>query len=84
MKTVLRDNHVIRESIFSDITVYLFKCYEHESLSSCNTAVYLAWVLQLEDILGVNFTLVEFTAANMKICGRQNVSKHREIKYSDK
>ena len=30
------------------------------------------------------FTLGEFTAVNMKNCGRQNVSKHIEIKGSDK
>ena len=30
------------------------------------------------------FTLVEFTATNMRNCGRQNVKKHREIKGSDK
>ena len=35
-------------------------------------------------LLGVKFTLGEFTPVNMKICGRLNVSKHREIKYSDK
>ena len=31
-----------------------------------------------------NFTLGEFSAVNMKICGRHNVRKHREIKGSDK
>ena len=30
------------------------------------------------------FTLGEFTAVNMKICGCRNVRKHREIKGSDK
>ena len=30
------------------------------------------------------FTLGEFTAVNMKHCGRCNVRKHREIKGSDK
>ena len=30
------------------------------------------------------FTLCEFTAVNMKNCGRQNVRKHRDIKGSDK
>ena len=30
------------------------------------------------------FTLGEFTAANMKNCGRRNIRKHREIKGSDK
>ena len=29
------------------------------------------------------FTLGEFTAVNMKNCGRRNVRKHREIKVSD-
>ena len=29
------------------------------------------------------FTLGEFKPVNMKNCGRSNVSKHREIKYSD-
>ena len=31
-----------------------------------------------------NFTLGEFTAADMKNCGCRNVRKHREIKGSDK
>ena len=31
-----------------------------------------------------NFTLGEFSAVNMKICGRHNVRKHREIKGRDK
>ena len=31
-----------------------------------------------------NFTLGEVSAVNMKICGRRNVRKHREIKVSDK
>ena len=30
------------------------------------------------------FTLGEFSAVNMKKCGRRNVRKHREIKGSDK
>ena len=29
------------------------------------------------------FTLGELTYVNMKICGRRNGRKHREIKYSD-
>ena len=31
-----------------------------------------------------NFKLGEFSAENMKNCGRQNVRKHREIKGSEK
>ena len=31
-----------------------------------------------------NFTLGEFTAVKMKNCGRRNVSKHKEIKGSNK
>ena len=31
-----------------------------------------------------NFTLGEFSAVNMKNCGRRNVRKNREIKDSDK
>ena len=31
-----------------------------------------------------NFTLGEFSAVNMKNCGHQNVSKHRDIKGGDK
>ena len=31
-----------------------------------------------------NFTLGEFSAVNMKHYGRRNVSKHKEIKGSDK
>ena len=30
------------------------------------------------------FTLGEFTPVNMKICGRRNVRKHREIKNGEK
>ena len=30
------------------------------------------------------FTLGEFTAVNMKSCGRRNVRKHKDIKDSDK
>ena len=30
------------------------------------------------------FTLGDFTAVNMKICGRHSVRKHREIKDSEK
>ena len=30
------------------------------------------------------FTLGEFSALNMKICGRRNVRKHRYIEVSDK
>ena len=37
------------------------------------------WKIFREEI----FTLDEFTPVNMKFCGRQNVRKHREIKYSD-
>ena len=32
----------------------------------------------------VTFTLGEFTSMNMNNCGRCNVSRHREIKGSDK
>ena len=31
-----------------------------------------------------NFTLGKFTAVNMKTCGHHNISKHRDIKGSDK
>ena len=31
-----------------------------------------------------NFTLGDFSAVNMKNCGRHNVRKHRNIKVSDK
>ena len=30
------------------------------------------------------FTIGEFSAVNMKNCGRQNVRKHRDIKDSEK
>ena len=30
------------------------------------------------------FTVGEFPAVNMKICGRHNVRKHKDIKVSDK
>ena len=32
---------------------------------------------------GKKFTLGDFTAVNMKNCGRHNVRKHRDIKDSD-
>ena len=32
----------------------------------------------------IKFTLGEFSAVNMKNCGRRNVRKYREIKGSDK
>ena len=32
----------------------------------------------------VKLTLSEFTLVNMKICGRRNVSKHREINNGEK
>ena len=38
-----------------------------------------------ENITGEEkFTLGEFSAVNMKICGRRNVRKHRDIKVSYK
>ena len=38
-----------------------------------------------EDFTGEEkFTLGEFSAMNMKNCGRRNVRKHRDIKGSDK
>ena len=49
---MLRENHVNRESKSLDLTIWLFRFYEHEAPSSCNTTVYLSWLLQLEDVLG--------------------------------
>ena len=43
MKTVLRKNHVNRESDRLELTIQLYICYdEHEDPSSCNTTVYLS------------------------------------------
>ena len=39
---VLRENHVNRESNCIELTIYLYRCYEHESPRSCNTTVYLS------------------------------------------
>ena len=56
LKTVLRENHVNRESKSLDITIQLYICYdEHADPSSCNTTIYLSWLLHLEDILGGKF-----------------------------
>ena len=48
---VLRENHVNRESKSLELTIYLYRCYEHESPSSFTTTVYLSWLLHLEDFL---------------------------------
>ena len=62
-------------------------CYEeHEAPISCNTTVYLSWLLHSEGKFAgeENFTLGDFTTVNMKNCSRRNVSKHGEIEGSDK
>ena len=43
-----------RESKSLDLTIQLYRFYdEHEDPSSCNTVVYLSWLLRSEDALGV-------------------------------
>ena len=55
-RTVLKENHVNIESKSLDRTIELYLCYdEHEAPSSCNTTVYLSWLLHLEDVLGGKF-----------------------------
>ena len=80
-----------RESNALEPTAQLYLCYdEHESLTSCNTTVYLSLLLHSEELLlgkfhrWENFTLGGFSAINMKNCGCRNVRKHREIKGSYK
>ena len=42
-KTVFIENHVNRESNISELTIWLYVCYDkHEAPISCNTAVYLS------------------------------------------
>ena len=78
-ETVLRENHVNRESESLDLTIYFYICYdEHESPSSCNNTVYLSWWLHPEDFLErkVHRWLNEFSPVSMKNCCRHNVRKH--------
>ena len=45
-----------RESKSLELTIWLYRCYdEHEAPSSCNTTVYLSWLLHSEDVLGEKF-----------------------------
>ena len=53
-KTVLRENHVNRKCKIIEITIYLYRCYEHESPTRCNTNVYLSWLLHSKDVLRGN------------------------------
>ena len=47
---------ISRESICFDLTIYLYGCYdEHESPRSCNSTVYLSWLIQSDDVLGGTF-----------------------------
>ena len=52
-ETVLRKNHVNRESKTLDLTIKLYRSYEHKYPSSCNTTIYLSWLLHLEGVPGV-------------------------------
>ena len=51
-KTLLIYNHVNRESKSLELTIYLYRCYEHEAPSSSNTTIYLSWLIHSEDVLG--------------------------------
>ena len=75
---MLRENHVNRESKSLDIIICLYRLYEHESPSICNTTAYLSWLLHLEYVLGGKKTM------NTKNCGCYNVRKHRETKNGEK
>ena len=55
-----------------------------EDLSSCNTIVYLSWLLNLEDVLGGKFHAWRVLSCEHENFSRRNVRKHREIKSSDK
>ena len=52
-KTVFRENHANRKIMRLDIKIYLFRCYEHEDPSSCNTTIYLLWLIHSEEVMGV-------------------------------
>ena len=44
-ETVLRENHIDRESKSLNLTIYLYICYdEHEAPISCNTTIYLSYI----------------------------------------
>ena len=88
MKTVLKENHVYIEKVRALIsqfsyTVVMLNMNLLAVLTSpsiyhgCST-----WKTFWEG----NFTGEEnlFSAVNMKICGRRNVRKHRDIKGGDK
>ena len=52
-KVVLIENHVNRESKNLDLTIQLYRCYENEAPRSCNTTIYLLWLLLLKrDMVG--------------------------------
>ena len=60
------------------------KQQHREAPNSCNTTVYLSWLLHSEKKSGEGgFTLGEFTTVNMKKWGCHNVRKIIEIKGSD-
>ena len=52
---MLRENHINIESKSLEIKIQLLRYYEHKASKSCNTTVYLSWLLHLEDILGGKF-----------------------------
>ena len=88
---VLDDNSVEvkpcinRECSIPEIKIYFYRCYdEHEAPSSCNTTVNLSWLLHSEYVLGGEFHRRGKVVLSMKVCGRRNIRKHREIRGSDK
>ena len=81
---MLREKHVNKESKSLELTIYLYRCYEHEDPSSCNTTVYLSWLLHLEDIMGENFHTWWVHTCEHDNGGRCNVRKHREINNDEK
>ena len=53
MEISVGKKHANRESKILDLTIQLFRCYdEHEYPISCDTNVYLLWLIHSEDVLG--------------------------------
>ena len=69
-KTVLRENHVNRESNILELTIYLYNWYdEHEAPRSCSTTVYLS-IIEAGLILNKDIWIEKFA----NICSSQNYS----------
>ena len=78
-KTVLRENHLKRESRSLNITIQLYRFYKHESPGSGTTTIYLSSLLHLKYVKGGNV----YTGKHEK-CSPRNVWNHRDIKDVEK